>query len=86
MSDIVSLPHITSLDFKKEFKDIVYTYREHISMEQDLAACPICVKIEGVVNTNSQWWSVLCWLYKPCWCCCWCPETETSSNLLGTTE
>jgi hypothetical protein len=20
----------------------------------------------------------LCWLYKPSWCCCWCPDIETS--------
>jgi hypothetical protein len=27
-------------------------------------------------NVNSNWWFVLCWLYKSYWCCCWCPETE----------
>jgi hypothetical protein len=30
-------------------------------------------------NVNSHWWFVLCWLHKPYWYCCWCPETETSS-------
>jgi hypothetical protein len=30
-------------------------------------------------NVNSHWWFSLCSHYKPYWCSCWCPETETSS-------
>jgi hypothetical protein len=38
---------------------------------------PTCVQIQGVERLTLI--GGLCWLYKPYWCYCWCPETETRS-------
>jgi hypothetical protein len=40
---------------------------------------PTCGGDSRSGNVNSLWSFVLCWLHKPYWCCCWCPDTETSS-------
>jgi hypothetical protein len=37
-------------------------------------------------NVDWHWWFVLRLLYKPYWCCCWCPLSEARFNLNKETE